>query len=206
MKTTRQIGYWLKLVLLGLISVLTIQWTSGTALANVRLLASGPPAYARIESGLIHNDGEWAAIAFYRPPDCIPAGFNLLDFVNPAALECPSFVAGFEVWKNGPWTDDPAPLQSKLDAAKPMPIWFVRWSELQEALFDDELTIGELAGLPSLVVGTATFFTETLHPSGGAQQTKITVVSSGFLEDGRCFTYRATETKNILRQVKIEFR
>jgi hypothetical protein len=33
---------------------------------------------------------EWAAIAFYRPPACVPDDFNLLDFFDPNAMDCPS--------------------------------------------------------------------------------------------------------------------
>ena len=46
-----------------------------------------------------NEHGEWAAIPFYRPADCIPADFNLLDFFDPAAFACPSYVSGFEIWK-----------------------------------------------------------------------------------------------------------
>lgn len=196
---------------IGLLTALAIQWSADTARANVRLEGSGPPAYARIESGLIHNDGEWAAIAFYRSPDCVPDDFNLLDFFNPAALECPSFVAGFEIWKNGPWAGDEAPIQSRLNNTGPMPILFVSWTELQTAIADGVLTVAELKGLSSLLIGAATFYSETLHPSNGpgggqgAQQTMTSIAASGFLEDGRKFTYQATETKNTLRHVQIEF-
>lgn len=189
-----------------LLMVQAILWSTETAQANVRLEATGGPFYARLESYLIHNDGEWAAIAFYRSPACVPIDFNLLAFFDPAALDCPSFVAGFEIWKNGPSAGDQSPIQSELKATSPMPIWFVSWTELQAAIADDVLTIEELAALPSLLVGTATSFTETLHPSQAAQQTKTTIVASGFLEDGRNFTYQATETHDTLRHVKIEFK
>ncbi len=93
-----------------------------------------------------------------------------------------------------------------------MPILFVSWTELQTAIADGDLTVAELMGLPSLLVGAATFYTETLHPSNGpgggqgAQQTMTSIAASGFLEDGREFTYQATETKNTLRHVQIEFK
>ena len=56
--------------------------------------------------------------------------------------------------------------------------------------------------------GTAKSYTETLHPFGVAQQTMISIVASGFLNDGRKFTYQATGTKeeNRLNHVKIEFK
>lgn len=202
----RQLARCMKPAWFSLLTAQAILWSTETAQANVRLEATGGPFYARIEPGLIHTDGEWAAIAFYRSPACVPEDFNLLDFFNPAALGCPSFVAGFEIWKNGPWAGDAAPIQSRLDNTAPMPIWFVSWTELQTAIADDILTIEELTAMPTLLVGAATSFTETLHPSEGAQQTKTTIVASGFLEGGRKFTYQATETKNTLRHVKIEFK
>ncbi len=176
-----------------------------SAQADLRLEATGGPFYARFERGLIHTDGQWAAIAFYRLPDCVPARFNLLDFFDPAALACPSFVAGFEVWRNGPGTGDQAPIQSRLQNVALMPIWFVSWAELQAAIADDVVTLDELAALPSLRRGEAMFYTETLHPMQGAQQTKTTVVASGLLEDGRSFTYQITETRGTLQHIKIEF-
>ncbi len=194
---------WLRLLV-----TLAVLGSAGTAQAAVRLEATGGPFYARIGAGEIYHDGEWVAIAFYCPPECVPNDFNLLDFFNPAALDCPSFVAGFGIWKNGPWAGDLAPIQSRLNNTAPMPIWFVDWNELQGAIADDVLTIDELAGLSSRLVGAATFYTETLHPLGGGPQTMISIVASGLLEDGRQFAFQATGTKeeNGLNHVKIEFK
>lgn len=38
----------------------------------------GMPFYARVElfPPFIFNDGEWAAIIFYRQPECVPAEFT----------------------------------------------------------------------------------------------------------------------------------
>ncbi len=166
------------------------------------------PFYARIGRGEIYHDGEWAAIAFYRPPDCIRTDFNLLDFMDiPAAFDCSApepYLIGFGIFKGE------VPIQSKLQLApgQTVPVWFVRWSELHAAIADDSLTIGELAALPSLLKGEARFYTETLHPAGAAQQTMISIVALGFLADGREFTFRATGTKeeNRLNHVAIEFK
>jgi len=196
---------WLRLLV-----TLAVLGSSGVAQAAERVAQTSAdlPFYARIGQGEIYHDGEWAAIAFYRDPDCVPADFNLLDFINPAALGCDSYVAGFEIWKNGPWAGDSAPIQSRLNNTGSMPIWFVSWTDLQAAIADGKLTIGELAGLPSRVIGTATFYSETLHPSGMAQQTMISIVASGSLPSGGKFTYQATGTKvnNRLNHVKIEFK
>jgi hypothetical protein len=192
------------------------------AAVRVALTSADMPFYARFERDLIHTDGEWAAVAFYRPPACVPADFNLLDFFDaPAAFGCNApvpYLIGFAVFKNVPPGVPPlesglTPIQSetKLAPGQSMPVWFVRWSELEAAIEDDHLTIGELEALPSRLKGQAAFYTETLHPlSGpggqGAQQTMTSIVASGILEDGRKFTYMATETHNTLRDVKIEFK
>ena len=213
MKTILQTGLRTSACAVGLL--LLAMSGSEQAAERVGQTSNEVPFYARIERGLIHQDGEWAAIAFYRPPDCVPTGFNLLDFFDPAAFDCNApepYLTGFAILKHT--EPDAAPIQTEmaLTPGQTMPIWFVSWPQLETAIADDSLTMGELALLPSLLRGEATFYTETLHPSGGedgslgAQQTKTTIVASGFLEDGRAFIYQATETKNILRHVRIEFK
>ena len=203
-----QLVRWVSLAWLRLLVTLAVLWSAGMAPANVRLESYGPPYYARIAAGEIYHDGVWAAIAFYRPPACVPDKFDLLGFIDFAAMDCDSFVAGFEIWKNGPLSDDLAPLQSNLHNTAPMPIWFVAWDVLQSAIADGVLTIGELGKLPSLRIGQATSFKETLHPLGGGPQTMISIVASGFLEGGGKFSFQATGTKenNRLNHVKIEFK
>ena len=191
----------------GLALVLT---TAGVVQAAERFLqtSNDVPFYARFERGLIHTDGEWAAIAFYRPPECVRTDFNLLDLFDvPAAFGCNAaepYLAGFGIFNNGPFE---APIQSRLQSVRgqTMPVWFVRWSELEAAIADGVLTIDDLAALPSLLMGEAAFYTETLHPLGAATQTMTSIDAWGYLEDGRKFTYQATETHSMLRQVKIVF-
>ncbi len=133
---------------------------------------SGVPAYARIERApdakpLVHHDKDWAAIIFYRDPACVPAGFNLLDFVDiPGVFNCPMTVVGSSTWKNGPPPVDDAPLETVSNGVGKVPIWFVRWDALRAALSDNVLTISELNGLNPLK-GTASFFKETLRPTAG---------------------------------------
>lgn len=189
---------------LGLVLVLT---AAGVVQAAERFLqtSNDVPFYARFERGLIHTDGEWAAIAFYRPPECVPEDFNLLNFFDaPAAFGCNAaepYLAGFGISKGGP------PLQSRLQnvPGQTVPVWFVLWSELETAIDDDMLTIGELEALPSRLKGEAAFYTETLHPLGAAKQTMTSIDAWGYLEDGGKFTYQATETHSTLRQVRIVF-
>lgn len=166
-----------------------------TATANVRLTGGETPFYARIESGEIFHTDEWAVIAFYRPPACVPAGFNLLALFDvPGAFACgPSTIDGFTIWRNGPQTD-PAPIQAEYHGLGAVPIWFVRWPELEDAVADDVLTIGELAGMPSRLVGSASFYEETLHPEQSAQVGELEFVAWGTLEDGRRFAAESVLT------------
>ncbi len=192
-----------------LLPALAILWSTATVQANVRVESDGGPFYARIAAGEIYTDGVCAAIAFYRDPQCVPPDFNLLGFFDLAALDCHSFVAGFAI------VGDTGPIQSRLQNTEEVPIWFVSLEELNSAIIEIDgvptLTISTLAALPSRKVGTATFYSETLHPNGMAQQTMISIVASGDFvrEDGSSgkFTYQATGTKeeNRLNHVKIEF-
>jgi hypothetical protein len=190
---------------------------AAVALANVVLLfgpsipGTGVPAYARIErapdgSALVHHDKDWAAIPFYRLPSCVPEGFNLLDFFDaPAAFGCPMTVEGFEIWKNGPWAGDAAPIQTVSHGLGNVPVWFVPWDALKRALADNTLTMSELEGLSPLK-GTASYFKETLHPAGAAQRTKTQIVAQGLLPDGRSFNFQSEENESQLKAVIIHFR
>ena len=157
------------------------------SMANVRVEvtsgtgpSSGIPAYARIELGWTLHTDEWAAVPFWRNPDCVPKDFNLLDWFDPNAFECESFVEGFFVWKNGP--DDPAPIQVNIKDAGPMHIYFVPWPVMQVAIGDGALTMLELEGLSGVQIGIATFYTEIMHPTGGAQQVMLEIVAKGYME------------------------
>jgi len=165
------------------------------------------PYYARLERGLVHATDEWVAIAFYRDPACVPASFNLLNFFDfgniPNIFGCALTVHGFELWKNGPQVDI-APIASKLRGNGAVPIWFVSRSDFARAL--PGITKTELLGMPSLLQGWATFFDETLHPDGGAEQSMLHIVADGTVPDGRSFQYEAVEAAGILQEVRIEFR
>lgn len=210
MKRRIQVGVLVSFFLLGLSAI--------ALYANVMLLFSresggGVPAYARIErldtgEALVHTDGKWAAITFYRDPEGVPIDFNLLDFFDaPRAFEDPLTTEGFEIWRVAPWEEgaDASPLQVVSYGLGAVPIWFVRLDELRGAIDDDDLTMGELEALPSLIIGSAVYFKETLHPYQGAQQTKTQIVARGTLEGGGSFFFQAEETHNQIKHVKIEF-
>lgn len=184
---------------------------TGAVLADQRFLVPqedpGGPFYARIEWGLIHHTDEWAAIAFYRDLSCVPPDFNLLRFFDPMpprAFSCPLTVHGFVIYKTpGPGM---APHQAKLQGDGSVPILFVRWDELQEAVADNRLTLTELLRMNSLRQGSARFFQETLHPTDGARQTMLEINAFGVLEDGESFDYQVTEVKGDLVHVSIAFK
>jgi len=67
-----------------------------------------------------------------------------------------------------------------------VPVYFVALSEYEGAIADDVLTIGELASLPSLLIGYASFLHHVIHntnqPTNHGHET---LVAHGTLEDGR---------------------
>ena len=161
-----------------------------TPFSRVAGESPGVPAYARVSLsplGLsVPHDDAWAAIVFYRQVACVPSGFNLLTFFDvPRVFGCPMTVAGHEIWEHGPGVD-PAPVQAFTRDAGPVPVWFVSWAELQAAAADGVLTIGELAALPSLLTGTATWYHEMLQP-----EQRALIQARGTLSDGRPFTVHA---------------
>jgi hypothetical protein len=178
--------------------------------ANVRVAGGDTlPFYARISSGEVFHTDDWAVVVFYRPPACVPADFNLLAFFDvPRAFGCtPPTVDGFSIWAHGPGID-PAPIQGQFHGLGAVPVWFVRWPELQATIADGVLTIGELAALPSRVIGSAGFYQETLHPEQAAQNGKIAFVARGTLADGRSFQVQAALSRAAgrLTHMRIVFR
>lgn len=171
------------------------------------------PFYARIASDEIYHNDDWAAIVFYRDPSCVPADFNLLEFFDFApdpdfglrVFGCPLTIAGFEVWKNGLGLD-PAPIQVKSHGLGAVPVWFVSWPELQALVADDVLTIGELSSASSRRIGIASLYSETLHPTGGAQVSHITMDARGQLTDGTQFQFQAAASGDSFQHVLIRFR
>jgi len=185
-----------------------------TVLAAVRIDSNGQvPFYARVPRGdFIHND-EWAVIVFYRPADCIPAEFNLLDFFDfptetgPGAFGCnPPTTDSLEFWRNGPGIDF-APVVAKFRGLGAVPIWFVEWPELETAVADDVLTIGELEALPSLRQGSAGYYRETLRPgeSPSSRPSGIQITAFGELSDGSRFRARVMIVENRMNRVHVQF-
>jgi hypothetical protein len=186
---------------------------AGAVWADVRLLIPKdiePPFYTSgagpnlLPDGSIFavHDGQWAAIPFIRPPECVPLDFNLLETFDPAALNCPLLVDGFTIWED---LSDPAPKSTQLDGLGEVPVWFVSWSEFQTATADGELTILELASLESLQIGSAEFYREQNHIFGVHPVSHLTIAARGSLEDGRTFQLQAVEVNWDLANVRIAF-
>jgi len=160
----------------------------------VRIESNGEvPFYARFGENETFSDGEWTVIVFYRSPDCIPADFNLNQFFHfpgndgPGAFACaPPTTTSVEYWANGPQTD-PAPLIAEMTGRGAVPVWFIAQAEVEAAMADGVVTIGELAELPSLLKGEAASYTELLHPGQSNPQALIQFKAEGTLEDGRSF-------------------
>jgi hypothetical protein len=175
------------------------------AYANVRTGGGGDlPVYARIASTELYHTDDWAVIVFYRPPTCVPAEFNLLemyDFEN--AFGCtPPTTDGFILWEHGTEVGV-APRRIQLHGLGAVPVWFVSWPDLQAAIADGYLTVGELAGLPSHVAGSAGQYQESLHVGGVSNVGKIEFTANGTLEDGRSFQVQAMARDEVGRYMKV---
>ncbi len=151
------------------------------------------PFYARFGENETFDNGEWTVIVFYRPPDCIPADFNLSQFFHfpdengPGAFGCaPTTTTGTELWETGPETD-PAPLEAEMAGRGAVPVWFIANAEMQTAMEDGIVTIDELEALPSRLVGTATTYSEFLRPTQSSAAPMIQFSAEGTLESGAPF-------------------
>jgi hypothetical protein len=113
---------------------------------------------------------EWGAVPLLREPSCIPPDFNLLLVFHPAALSCPSLLAGHLIG-TGFGTPQMVLIQSQLHGAGDVPIVFASWDDLAAAVQDDVLTLSELLALPSAFVADASRYRETVvtgsQPPGG---------------------------------------
>ncbi len=170
----------------------------------------GPPIYARVSSILdqfFHHDG-LLAILFYRPPDCVPAEFNLLLLFHPptgpeapGAFGCPLLTSGFLL------IEGDAPLgtfpRQAVMSGSAVPIWFVDWATFRDAAADGVVTLDELRAMEPLR-GTAHRFRETLMPRPGEH--KVILDAAGTLEDGRSFQLHVTHLEDRTRAIRIRLR
>ena len=166
-------------------------WSSSVPVshATVRVDHVQVPFYARDIVG-----DKWTAWIFYRPQQCIPAGFNLLTFFDPPRVfGCgPMTMDGYAIFENGPGID-PAPLLSRLDGQGAVPLWFVRTRAFEKATADGAITLAELAALAPLR-GTARLYSEVLRTETGVPGHGFSALAHGRLADGRSFTYLTVRT------------
>jgi len=151
------------------------------------------PFYARFGENETFDNGDWTVIVFYRPPECIPADFNLIQFFHfpgensPGAFACaPPTTTSVETWQNGPEAD-PVPLISEMMGRGAVPVWFLANDEVASIMADGIVPIGELAELPSRLVGAAAAYTELLRPTQSNAEPLIQFAAEGSLDDGRAF-------------------
>ena len=163
-----------------------------------------PLYYARISqdaSGTeIYHDDTWAAIVFYCNPEDIPSGFNLLGLYATDPVRIQMTVSGFILWDPEAMAAMEAPRLINVHGDGAVPVWFVSWPELQEAINDDgELTVPELETLQSLRKGTASVYNEELLPLA-----HITINALGQFDDGGRFQFHATGTASrVLIRIRI---
>jgi hypothetical protein len=180
----------------------------------------GPPVYTFVFSGgaepplgYIPNDGTWAAVTFRRDPSCVPADFDLLlvrdlqpldppNDLRPRAFGCELTVSG-RAWFE---PEGGIPTQERYVGLGAVPIYFVLLSEVQSIAGDSpadpdsdpDIYIGELAGLPSLNIGSADWFKFVTHNSNqGANPGHEVLDASGAITQGqfagRLFRYHSNE-------------
>jgi hypothetical protein len=180
----------------------------------------GPPWYTPVFSGgaeppfgYIPNDGTWAAVTFYRETSCVPADFNLLLVLDLAPLDPPDDprprAFGCDLTVSGRAWFEPAggiPTQERYIGLGAVPIYFALLSEVQSVAGDSpsdpdsdpDIYIGELAGLPSLNIGSADRLKIVIHNSNqGANPGHEVVDASGAITQGqfagRPFRYHHNE-------------
>ena len=166
------------------------------------LYVSNVTPFVRPDGSLfaVHN-GEWAAIAFIRRVEDIPADSNLLapDF---SAFGKPMTVDGFAIFESA---QDRVPIITETWGLGAVPVWFVRLDELELACADSVLTKAELEAAASLQRGTASTFQEQNHFTTH-HVSHLAAVAKGTLEDGRRFSLKAVEVDLELIRAEIEFR
>lgn len=175
----------------------------------------GMPFYARVEllPPYIFNDGQWAAVIFYRNPACVPGDFNLISvFDIPAAFSCPHTVQGSSLWHGAILNG--APKIITISGSGAVPVWFVPWDAVKDqAKADGVLTKNDLLQVDGRLVGHANHYAETLHPhpdpafgGGGHPNPKMIVDAQGQLQDGRDFSLHITWVHDEVQSIQIQFK
>lgn len=169
----------------------------------------GIPAYARLGRILdqVFHDATWLVVPFYRQPEAIPGGFNLLQLFDfpgpggPGAFGAPSTVTGFFMTeRDAAPTTFPRIVISKGSA---VPVWFVRWPTFEAAAADGVVTMDELRGM-NPVRGTASSFDETLRPRAGEHL--VILNARGRTEHGRQFSVHITHVEDRTTSLRLDLK
>jgi hypothetical protein len=162
------------------------------------------PYYARLEASTIYHDDSWAVVVFYRPTSYVPADFNLLGFwdFNLLTNPVPATVDGFVLWEEL----GVQPALINLHGLGAVPVWFVSWDDMQAAVADGMLTIGELGALPTLKKGAATNYQEMLQPDSPDRLGTIEYNAKGKLENGETFQVHVLWTGTNPMRINITFK
>ena len=147
--------------------------------------SSGHGASGQAGFGALRTDGEWVAITFLREPDCVPDAFNLLSGPNPGPFACQLTIEG-RIWLRD-LSNPSNPVKSEHSGLGSVPVYFVHLSEYEAAVTDGVLTIVELEGMPSLLVGYASSHKDVIQFPVNGRPGMHSVLSRGELEDGRSF-------------------
>jgi hypothetical protein len=173
----------------------------------------GPPLYASGLSlgmtgfGATRTDGEWVAITFVRDPNCaaLPDDYNFLSAPNiPAVFNFPLTIEGKVLLRDPEDINNPYKAMHRGLGA--VPVYFVELWEFETAVMDGELTIVELNGLSSLLIGYASYHRDVIQFSQNGRPGKHSVVSRGELRDGRSFEHIGVVvgTQNVNTSIRFE--
>jgi hypothetical protein len=112
-----------------------------------------------------------------------------LSFFNPNALGTDFAVTGYRWIIEG----HPTPFLLKLWNKGRVPFWIITAEQVQSIMADGKVTIAELEALvPQPLKGFSNSFHEEQRPVGGGSPVNGTLTTaSGYLEDGRKFTFKA---------------
>jgi hypothetical protein len=172
----------------------------------------GYPGYGNFSAGFLPNDGTWAGLTFAADPACVRPDFNLLDWIDiPAVLNCAMNISGVNFsTPSAPFFE----IKITLPRGATTPIYFVLWEELQAAIADGVLTIGELQSLPSLRIGIADkleFHALNSNAPCGDGVGHEYFKARGYLQDGRKFHFSYEEmffpsqNLHVFPKMKIDF-
>jgi hypothetical protein len=88
-----------------------------------------------------------------------------------------------------------------------VPVWFFASPDIDAAMSDGVVTIGELEAIPSRRVGSAATYTELLHPSQSNAQPLIQFSAAGTLNDGDSFTVDVSQgAPDVENHITIDFK